>query len=341
MLRAANLNVEPIALPASVPQFISDHLVVTRTSAAAFGVMLFDICIALDVEIECIWRRNWSLTKVLYILCRYLGLLNGLLEFLVQASRQPSMQICKIWSWYGILGVTLASSIPCNALLAMRLHALFRDIKYIRIILIVLYIVENIVVAALLVITRNSSAPVPQTHMLPSCPPSAGHAFPPFVTTIPNFVLILLYFCLAIYKVIQHMGERGLLRGLMTEGDNHKMVSVFSFLLRDTVLFYFATLGVVLVNFIYSALFPNRFISYAAVPFLIAAYSLTGSRLILFLRGEVNNKTGVYKAGTEHRIDKTVDYEMMAMMSHGWLDEDKSDRGLVTLPILESGLDQR
>ncbi|KAF8529511.1 hypothetical protein BU17DRAFT_60308 [Hysterangium stoloniferum] len=91
---------------------------------------------------------------------------------------------------------------------------------------------------------------------------------------------IAMYFGLAIYKVMKHLGERGLLR---TEWDGQNMVSIFSFLLRDTVLFYFSEghsvklQWVVLVNFMYRALFPNRFIADAAVQSLVGAYSITVS----------------------------------------------------------------
>ncbi|KAF8529514.1 hypothetical protein BU17DRAFT_60311 [Hysterangium stoloniferum] len=325
-------------------QLVADNLIVTLTSAAALAVMLFDISLTLDVEIQYIWRRNWSLTKVLYILSRYLGVFNGLAKqqpaFHTDVIFGPGMEFCSQHSRSTALHITADQVI--------------------------------LGVTALLVLTRTATVRVLQTKIWPSCPMVVMHSFPPFVTTArvsvkdPKFCAdigcrltrtIAMYFGLAIYKVMKHLGERGLLRTLMTEGDGQNMVSIFSFLLRDTVRFYFSTLGktamfrfilhcpcligMVLVNFMYCALFSDRFIAYAAVPtftrFLVAAYSITGSRLILFLGGDVTNKTGVYKAGTEHRIDKTVNYEMMAMISNGSvLDETKSERGLSSLPILSS-----
>ncbi|KAF8529763.1 hypothetical protein BU17DRAFT_60529 [Hysterangium stoloniferum] len=153
-----------------------------------------------------------------------------------------------------------------------------------------------------------------------------------------------MYFGLAIYQVIKHLGERGLLRTLMSEGDGQIMVSIFSFLLRDTVLFYFSrhSCRISTIEGYSTVLSPTWLILSTFTRFLVAAYSITGSQLILFRGGEVTNKTGVYKAGTEHQIDKTVDYEMMAMISDGSvLDETKSERGLSSLPILESNFDSR
>ncbi|KAF8529517.1 hypothetical protein BU17DRAFT_79505 [Hysterangium stoloniferum] len=323
MSNAPNSSMGSAALPPTVLQLVADNLMVTRTSAAAFAVMLFDISLTLDVEIQYIWRRNWSLTKVLYILSRYLGVFNGLLQFLVQSSNQPSIQflefpfvVAREYWGYSSASPHSHGNGPCSsnqniAIMPYGCDALVSAFRY------------YVGISAIAYPPRTDSK---MRHTYGGCRLTRT---------------IAMYFGLAIYKVMKHLGERGLLRTLMTEGDGQNMVSIFSFLLRDTVLFYFSTLGVVLVNFMYCALFPDRFIAYAAVPFLVAAYSITGSRLILFLEGDVTNKTGVYKAGTEHRIDKTVDYEMMAMISAGsvLLDETKSERGLSSLPILESNFD--
>jgi len=299
----------PVVVPLPVLQLVSDTQLIAFATVTAFSIMVYDVLLCMNAEIEYIWRNRLSLTKVLYILCRYLGLLNGLLSVLVRLNYQDDIRICNIWGWYNTMGLVLGAAIPCNAILTMRLYALYKNVKYMFIILIVLFATETLVYTLLLAGISGqftSAIRVPAVLGCVSQPVSNRriHVYSAILPSIPNLTLTFVYCAAAVYKVMQHLKERLVLRSLSSMRESKSIVSPLTFLLRDTVIFYLMTLAAAVLNLIIFSVYSQRFLGSIGLPWLVATYSMTGSRLVLMLKGDIGNQTSIYKAGSECRVEQ-------------------------------------
>ncbi|KAJ4477748.1 hypothetical protein C8J55DRAFT_515419 [Lentinula edodes] len=58
-----------------ISTFISDGYVDRYANLAGCTLLLYDYLLTLDDEIEFIWRKSWSIGKVLFIISRYYSLI--------------------------------------------------------------------------------------------------------------------------------------------------------------------------------------------------------------------------------------------------------------------------
>ncbi|KAF8523687.1 hypothetical protein BU17DRAFT_85511 [Hysterangium stoloniferum] len=126
---------------------------------------------------------------------------------------------------------------------------------------------------------------------------------------IPNFILTFVYLVAAVYKMMQHLKERLVLRSLTSMRDSKSMVPPITFLFRDTIIFYLVTFGIGVINVTFSTVFSSRILGSVGLPWFVATYSIAGSRLLLMLKGDINNQTSIYKTGSEYRIEPASDYK--------------------------------
>ncbi|KIJ51881.1 hypothetical protein M422DRAFT_244259 [Sphaerobolus stellatus SS14] len=79
------------ALPLIIPHGSEDSRNVAFSSFAALALLLFDISLTINEEITYIWKARWSTAKVLYLICRYIGLVNVFFLAIVNSSSDPSV----------------------------------------------------------------------------------------------------------------------------------------------------------------------------------------------------------------------------------------------------------
>ncbi|KAF8514386.1 hypothetical protein JB92DRAFT_144356 [Gautieria morchelliformis] len=302
--------------------FISEGQNAAVSAAAALSLVVFDILLTLDVEIARVWKAPWSATKVGYLICRYLAGLNLVLTFWVYSSNLSCHGSCNGWKWYFfivIVGSALASS---NFLLALRLDNLFRNTKHFRLLMIILYTCEILAQAIILCLlaalspAAQPSGPsswlgcvflIPTAHSLSSIPSS------------PELGLTCIYFGLAFYKFLRHLRERSNMIGHRAIRESGNVISVFTLLLRDGVLFYTMILATVVIT---GALFTTQKHALAGLPWLVACYSIAGSRIVLTLHGNPQDPLGIYRKGTEMRVDpsrRTLNTIQVEALSDGEL----------------------
>ncbi|KAF9444551.1 hypothetical protein P691DRAFT_786527 [Macrolepiota fuliginosa MF-IS2] len=104
--------------------------------AVAVSLLFYDVLLGLDTEVELVWRKQWSLSKVLYLICRYLFMAVILmilcgasfrLEFLLYltARSKPPISVNTSFNPPDKLAPILATTIP-DAMILIRLDALYR-----------------------------------------------------------------------------------------------------------------------------------------------------------------------------------------------------------------------
>jgi len=120
--------------------------------------------------------------------------------------------------------------------------------------------------------------------------------------TLPGLILSCFYFSLALNVFMAHLRQKAELTGLKTVRDSNRLASIFSLLIRDTVLVYAAILLAFVVNTVLITGERKRVIQEIGLPWIVAVYTLVTSRLTLMLGGDPRKDTGVYKSGVEYRV---------------------------------------
>ncbi|KAJ3843625.1 hypothetical protein F5878DRAFT_250641 [Lentinula raphanica] len=97
---------------------LADGYVTQYANLAGSALLVYDYLLNLDDEIEFIWKKSWSIGKVLFILSRYYSLLatavvNNYVLF-------GGIQYSKFQAWSGLITCMLV-----EAILQMRLYALY------------------------------------------------------------------------------------------------------------------------------------------------------------------------------------------------------------------------
>ncbi|KAF8514374.1 hypothetical protein JB92DRAFT_2919310, partial [Gautieria morchelliformis] len=283
----------------SVPlQIVSDSHIAARSAAGALSLVIFDILLTLDAERVCIWRSPLSLTKGCYLTGRYMGLVNLVLMFSVYAS-DASDSFCEAWKWYYFLVIVICSMASCNVLLALRLDNLFRNTRYFRLLLIVLctcgLVAETVLLCLFLAL---SSVPQPKLPWLGCI--YTTHSTSPFrvIFTLPELGLTCIYFSLALHRFLKHVRERSSMIRHRAIRDSGNITSTLSLMLRDGVVFYAMIFATIFVTGVLS--WTAAQLVWVGIPWVIACYSVAGSRLVLMLHGNPREAMGIYQQqGTE------------------------------------------
>ncbi|KAF8487766.1 hypothetical protein JB92DRAFT_3020831 [Gautieria morchelliformis] len=284
-------------------QIISDSQMAARSAAGALSLVIFDILLTLDAERVCIWRAPMSLTKGCYFTGRYLGLLN----LTVYASDATDTVIfetltlsyhdsCAPWRWYYYLVIVLSSMASCNVLLALRLDNLFRNTRYFRL----LPIAETVLLCLFSAFSSVALKPKlqPWRGCIYTVHPASSLSF---ILTLPELGLTCIYFSLALYKFLKHVRERSNMIGHRAIRDSGNITSTLSLILRDGVVFYAIKYSHLATIFVTGALsWTAGLLAYGGTPWIVACYSVAGSRLVLMLQGNPREAMGIYQQqGTE------------------------------------------
>ncbi|KAJ7623056.1 hypothetical protein DFH06DRAFT_1305356 [Mycena polygramma] len=171
---------------------------------SAVTFLAFDICITFDQEVKYIWQERWSLPKVLYLFCRYYGLLDLMFVVLVATHEGPSVESCHVY--YGIYDIgPLLLITALNILFILRIHALYnRSLKMLAC-LAVLFLLEFVAGLVLTVVVtsdtiRNASEAPKGVHW-PGCVTTVS-SFSELVAWIPAIFVSSMFFILTMIKFV-------------------------------------------------------------------------------------------------------------------------------------------
>jgi len=102
---------------------------------SASAVFIYDYILTLHLEIKLVWLSLWTYTKVLFLLIRYLGVINAFLYPLEQTLLDISAETCKVIyplsAW-----LTLFQGFFSEAVLCIRTWAVWRRNKTIGVVLV-------------------------------------------------------------------------------------------------------------------------------------------------------------------------------------------------------------
>ncbi|KAF6742570.1 hypothetical protein DFP72DRAFT_1081795 [Ephemerocybe angulata] len=291
---------------------------------ACMTIVLYDHLTTLDLEIELIWKKKWSLIQVLYLINRYLpdisflyGSLFGYLKRHTQNCGSCSLvasfdlihsTFLEFWTLFLCPSLSRVQTwLSIIALQAMQGIMVHRTICMYRQRTVVVYVVTMFFIANLIAGTTLAAfsmvvvnVPTIITRSLHSCTPTNLKDWS-VAAWFQMFAFEAVIFVLAVAEGIRYMRDNKAVRRNMDisiRGRWSKEGSLIHVLLRDSLVFPLITLSITFFDILAWYVLPGPAMHYA-INMTVTASPVLGCRLVLHLRdayyqpfaGEMNQAT--------------------------------------------------
>ncbi|KAF8215607.1 hypothetical protein K438DRAFT_1798951 [Mycena galopus ATCC 62051] len=236
---------------------------------ALFCLSVYEWVITLDEEIKYFWTGSWGMSRMLFLLNRYLSPAISILALFCVSLRNPGPEFCK----RGIQTLFIISIVALGvvqAMLVVRVWYLFSQSRSTRIAMIASFILTNLVslyFAILAGIQLDITANLTQLHLY-GCRATRPARF--WRLWLPSLILHTLLYSLTVFRALRN-------RRIFKEAP------ILKRLLRDGGFFYFVVFISVLFTGIGSFLSQYPTINIPAIfsNFTVATTSIAASRVML------------------------------------------------------------
>jgi hypothetical protein len=272
---------------AAIINAVRDLRIVNLAAAGATAWVAYDILITIGQEVAYIWRAKWSMLKFLYLISRYYSFFHLIISIAVSTNYELSLSFCKGWLWFVAYSGPVISAAAIDALLILRLHAVYEFNKRLLIFLLCLYIIEfAIVITVATYLLSNTQAFIQSPVLLSGClATTAPNTNISLIAWIPNLLVNCTFFVLTIYK-FAHLVRIVNGSGLWTTLRKGKNISpIMALFVRDGAICFGMVLAALLLNIIFIIVVAGSPLNQMGTAWLVATYSVAGSRLVLNLRG--------------------------------------------------------
>ncbi|OAX33786.1 hypothetical protein K503DRAFT_492086 [Rhizopogon vinicolor AM-OR11-026] len=232
-----------------------------------------------------------------------------------------SKEVCTVFTILDVWGA-LASSMFMQAIMHLRVYAMYERRREVLVLLYICFIVE--ILAAITIVWCNFGPGSAKTvdyhhnrvHGNLTCYNNGTHKFSA-AAFIPFLCVEILLFLLAICKAIVHLRDVSRISG------EWELRSMMRILVRDSILYFF---GNIISMVIFAGLWSNLFGSYTelvSAPFLLLINTATSSHLILSIRHTRDSSKGLVIEGrTSHETHEltTIDRFFAAGHKQGTFD---------------------
>ncbi|KLO07323.1 hypothetical protein SCHPADRAFT_1001762 [Schizopora paradoxa] len=294
----------------SIERYLHDQRRYTYIQTAALSWVAYDIALTFKDEVSYVWRRKWSLPKVLYLTARYFGLV-ALISHVAVTTYRDSLPVnfCRKWlQFYTVGPFVVAFSV--DALFVIRIYVLYGRSKWMLSLLLLLLVGQ-------LAITVTTTMFSLKTVHLYAKPPSLpflgcyGTKKSDMDLTLSSWIFILtaqaIFFALIIYKFVQSIrdGSRhsGTSRSLLAIArESHDFSPLLSLFLRDGTANLAIIFSSMVLNMVFIFLFHGVNKQFA-MPWIIATKVVMGSRLYLNLKGFICGVAMPSFSAMERHID--------------------------------------
>ncbi|KAF9033066.1 hypothetical protein BDZ89DRAFT_1131133 [Hymenopellis radicata] len=249
------------------------------------ALQLFDYFLTLSEEVELIWHARWNITKILYLLTRYLPFVDIAVAMWFQFTPNMSLDDClvayKMGSWMLVVGIVVA-----EALLTLRTWVVWNRHPYFTLAVSALFIA--VLISALVVtglFCRSLQfAPLPDPR-LKGCLPSMGSSI-----LLWDFGLLALYegvmFILMAVKAYQQFVREA------PVGSSQLLTAI----LKDGLLYYLYIAGISIMNIVLVTSLSRDLIILLAL-FKRAIHAILTCRTITNIRAQAKNQVIVGSSG--------------------------------------------
>lgn len=197
-----------------------------------------------------------------------------------------SVKFCQNYLWFYSMGGAIIFTTAINAILVLRLYALFgRSFRVLAILIAILtveFATEFYISFKIGLVTQKTAFVAPPGVPLPGCLATAPTHFT-LASWIPCLIAATIFFLMTAYKMLQSLADmrRG---GISWSIQNQHSISpiLLAFFQDGTI--YFSLIAVILLVCTITTIVLEGPMKIVGQGWLIAIYSFSGSRLILNLR---------------------------------------------------------
>jgi len=262
---------------------------------SALTFTAYDIVISSGQEIKYIWRSKRSLVTVLYFVVRYMSLVNLILIVTVRSLTGLSVAVCQRYYIWVMLGSCPVIVIALNAIMLLRVFAIYKRCKRVFITLLVLVLCNAAAVLwGHITVAKDLAAGV---FAVPAPWEGCATRIPNIrfglVAYIPDFMLSLVFLVMTLRKLVEsHEGYHGKLSWRSLKPDDMENASplVVAFVRDGTIFFALSTAVTFLKTMAVSIV--DEMDEPGFYPWLFALDSYIGAHLILDLRAAVTRRKG-------------------------------------------------
>ncbi|KAJ3982718.1 hypothetical protein F5890DRAFT_323171 [Lentinula detonsa] len=140
------------------------------TNLAGSTLLFYDYLLTLDDEIEFIWKKSWSIGKILFIISRYYSLIATVvisnMALFQSLTESVSIQYSHWQAWSGLISCMIV-----EVILQMRLYALYFLDKKILTLMVVSFIISSGSTASVLVMMYKSGPSTLHNPQVSFCSP--------------------------------------------------------------------------------------------------------------------------------------------------------------------------
>ncbi|TFK51893.1 hypothetical protein OE88DRAFT_1484003 [Heliocybe sulcata] len=254
-------------------ELVKDIRLIRLSQLTATLVALYDHLITLDQEVDLIWSKRWSLSKVLFVVNRYLGGAVLLTEAVVFLKGDMSDNVSH--NFFVFQGWASACVVwAMQVIMQLRVMAMYGHSKSLWIMLSSCFVAEVAAMGVILGMTYKviivAAEPLPGIAI---CTP-IGIPDYFFAFWIPIVAFEFILFALVLYQGAWHA---------MESGNGWGPTSLMNILVRDSFMYFFLTLLTYVTNAIVWLTLSSTWLE---VPegFALAATCIMGSRLVLNMR---------------------------------------------------------
>ncbi|KDQ58700.1 hypothetical protein JAAARDRAFT_34546 [Jaapia argillacea MUCL 33604] len=259
----------------AVVNAVRDLRLVRFCQLSASFVAIYDHLITIDQEYELIWQRQWTLSKVMFLINRYVGaaLLCTEAAVLLNEGHMSDKVGCLYFFFaQGWVGVTVC--LASQNIMRMRVVAMYGNSARVASFLSVCYIAEAIAISTILglVCARMSAVDEPIPGIRICTPVMIPRFFFSFWLPICAFESIL--FAFALWKGLSFF---------FSSGEKWTGGTLTYVLFRDSISYFFLILMACVTNAVVWLTLPSTWLE---VPegYVTATYCIMGSRLMLNMR---------------------------------------------------------
>jgi len=251
------------------------RILVTRyCKAASLSVLLYDYLLTLDREISFIWKSNWGIGKVIYILARYSALVDTPWALWLSLTPNASPSMC-LRTYIPAIWVAVFGIASAEAILFLRTSALYGNVTKVSVSL--FFVWASVLICCIAVTSVYLStikfAPSPAAFFV-GCFQTAGSRI-----IYGDYVALLLQETIIVALTIYRAVKTGI-------HSNDRLVQT---LYRDGLFYFLYLLIIAIGNIILLAIGPPALLELIA-PFQRVMHAVLSTRVLLHARSAAENK---------------------------------------------------
>ncbi|KAF9024514.1 hypothetical protein BDZ89DRAFT_120100 [Hymenopellis radicata] len=279
--------------------------VVTYFDISASALYLFDYLLTLSDEVELIWHAKWNITKILYLLTRYLPFVVIAVAMWFQFMPNMSLDDCLV-AYKMSSGMIVVGIVFAEALLTLRTWVVWNRHPYFTLAVPALSI--PVLISALVVIglfcRSLQFAPLPDPH-LKGC-----------FLSMSSPILLWEFALLAIYEGVMFLlmavkAYQQFVREAPVESSR-----LLNAVLNDGLLYYLYIAGVCIINIILVTSLSRDLIRLLAL-FKCAIHAILTCRTITNIRAQAKNQVIVGSSGAIDDVETVSTFQVIPLERFG------------------------